>query len=211
VVTVVVLAKEPVAGRVKTRLCPPYSPEQAADLARAALADTIATVDAWAPDATLCALDGEPGDWLPATWTVRPQRAGNLGDRIAGAFDDAAALSNGPVLLIGMDTPQICAADLSAAATALEDADAVLGAAADGGWWLLGLHHPDASLVTGIPTSRSDTGARQRARLVEHGLRVADLPVLHDVDTADDAELVAGLAPNTRFAAIVRRLNAAVA
>lgn len=210
-VTVVILAKEPVAGRVKTRLCPPYSPEQAADLARAALVDTVAAVDAWAPDAAVCSLDGTRGDWLPATWTVRAQREGDLGDRIAGALDDAFAVSDGPVLLVGMDTPQLCPDDLAAAAAALEGADAVLGPAADGGWWLLGLHRADPSLVTGIPTSRPDTGMRQRNRLVEHGLRVADLPVLRDVDTAADADGVARLAPNTRFASVVRQLSVAVA
>jgi hypothetical protein len=210
-VTVVVLAKEPRSGRVKTRLCPPYSLDQAAHLARAALADTIAAVDAWGPDLSVCALDGERGDWLPASWTVRTQRDGDLGERIAGALDDAFAIAGGPVLLIGMDTPQICPAHLDAAATALASADAVLGPAADGGWWLLGLHRPDRSIVTGIPTSRADTGAQQRTRLVEHGLRVADLPVLRDVDTAADADEVAALAPETRFASVVRRLTEAVA
>lgn len=210
-VTVVVLAKEPVPGRVKTRLSPPYSPDQAAELARAALADTCAAVDALAPDTALCALEGERGDWLPASWTVRGQRDGDLGDRIAGALDDAFAVGGGPVLLVGMDTPQVTPSHLSAALAALEDADAVLGPAADGGWWLLGVHRPDASLVSGIPTSRSDTGELQRARLVERGLRVADLPVLRDVDTAADAEEVAGLAPYTVFASVVRRLTEAVA
>lgn len=210
-VTAVVLAKAPVAGRVKTRLTPQYTPDQAAELARAALTDTIAAVDAWRTSAAVCALDGEPGDWLPASWTVLPQRAGDLGDRIAGALDDAFAVGGGPVLLVGMDTPQLCPAHLAAAASALESADAVLGPAADGGWWLLGLRRPDAALVTGVPTSRADTGARQRARLVEHGLHVVDLPVLRDVDTAADADEVARLAPETRFASVQRRLSRAVA
>lgn len=210
-VTVVVLAKEPVPGRVKTRLCPPYSAEQAAGLAHAALLDTVAAVDAYAPTAAVCALAGRPGPWLPPAWTVVRQRAGDLGDRIAGALSDAFRVGGGPVLLVGMDTPQLTAANLVGAHEGLTDADAVLGPAADGGWWLLGLHRPDASLVRGVPTSRIDTGARQRARLVEHGLRVADLPTLRDVDTADDADAIAGLAPGTHFAAALRRCRESAA
>lgn len=210
-VTVVVLAKEPVAGRVKTRLCPPYSPGQAAALARSALRDTVAAVEAVAPDRMVCALDGARGDWLPQSWPVVPQRDGDLGDRIAGALDDAFTVGGGPVLLVGMDTPQLTPADLSGALAALDHADAVLGPATDGGWWLIGLHAVDPSLVTGIATSRADTGARQRARLVERGLRVADLSLLRDVDTAADADAVARLAPATHFARLVGRLTRAAA
>lgn len=207
--TMVVLAKEPVPGQVKTRLCPPYSLQQAADLARAALTDTIDTVSALPGARPVCALQGAPGSWLPAGWTVVAQRHGDLGDRIAGALDDAYAAHGGPVLLVGMDTPQLTVSLLQQAVDALVGHDAVLGPAADGGWWLIGLHRPDATLVTGIPTSRDDTGARQRERLRSRGLRVADLPVLRDVDTAADATTAAALAPGSRFAAELGRIGAA--
>ena len=86
------IAKEPVAGRVKTRLCPPCTPEQAARLARAALEDTLAACDRAAGGARrVLVLDGRPGAWLPPGWDVLPQRGGDLAERLAAAFEDAAA------------------------------------------------------------------------------------------------------------------------
>lgn len=197
--TLLLLAKEPVPGRVKTRLTPPCTPEQAAAVAAAALRDTLDAVLAVPGCRPLLVLDGRPPAWLPPGLAVVPQVPGGLDARLAGAF---AAAGDGPALLVGMDTPQVSAELLGAAVTALGEHAAVFGAAADGGWWALGLRRPDPDLLRGVPTSRPDTGARQRARLLEAGLGVADLPVLTDVDTAADADAVAGLAPATRFAAL---------
>jgi hypothetical protein len=99
-----------------------------------------------------------------------------------------------------MDTPQLTPSLLI---VDWEVADAWFGPAADGGFWALGLRVPDPALVRGVPMSTADTGARQRARLLAAGLRVADLPVLRDVDTAADAVAVARQAPGSRFAARV--------
>lgn len=204
--TLLLLAKEPVPGRVKTRLTPPCSPEQAADLAAAALRDTLDAVLAVPGCRPLLVLDGRPPAWLPAGLAVVPQVPGDLDERLAGAF---AAAGPGPALLVGMDTPQVGADLLAEAVRALDEHDAVFGAAVDGGWWALGLRRSDPGLLRGVPTSRSDTGTRQRARLLEAGLRVADLPVQRDVDTAADADAVAALAPDTRFAALWRAASAA--
>jgi glycosyltransferase A (GT-A) superfamily protein (DUF2064 family) len=141
-------------------------------------------------------LDGEPGPWLPPGFDVVPQCGGGLDERLPGAF----AAVRGPALLIGMDTPQLTPALLR---VDWEVADAWFGPAADGGFWALGLRVPDPALVRGVPMSTADTGARQRARLLAAGLRVADLPVLRDVDTAADAVAVARQAPGSRFAARV--------
>jgi glycosyltransferase A (GT-A) superfamily protein (DUF2064 family) len=209
-VTVLVMAKEPIPGRVKTRLTPPFAPEQAAEIAAAALADTLTAVGALArlPGVgtvrPVLVLDGAPGPWLPAPIDVVAQAAGPFDARLAAAFDGA----DGPTLLIGMDTPQVTPALLADACRRLTDADAVFGPAADGGWWALGLRRPDGRLLRGVVTSRPDTGARQRDRLADAGLRVADLPVLRDVDTAPDADEVARLAPGGRFAAAVRAASA---
>lgn len=198
-ITLLVIAKQPVPGRVKTRLVPPCTYEQAAALAEAALADTLHTVAAVPARRRILVLDGSPGPWLPAGFDVVPQRGGPLDERLANAF----AAVRGPALLIGMDTPQVTADLLTAD---WHDADAVFGPAADGGFWALGLRVPDPALLRGVPMSRADTGAIQRARLIEGGLRVADLPQLRDVDTAADAVAVARLAPQSRFAARVREL-----
>ncbi|MFJ9174335.1 DUF2064 domain-containing protein [Streptomyces sp. NPDC102360] len=198
-----VIAKEPRPGRVKTRLTPPFTPEEAADLAEAALADTLDAV-AQAPAARrVLVLDGEPGPWLPPGFEVVPQCAGGLDERLAAAFAGCA----GPALLIGMDTPQV---DPDLLTVDFADCDAWFGPALDGGFWALGLADPDPGLLRGVPMSTAYTGAAQRARLVEAGLRVRDLPPLRDVDTADDAAAVAAQAPHGRFAARLARCTTGV-
>jgi glycosyltransferase A (GT-A) superfamily protein (DUF2064 family) len=203
-VDLIVLAKEPVPGRVKTRLCPPCSPREAADIAAAALADTLAAALASGADRVVLALDGRPGAWCPPGVAVVSQGGGGLDRRLAAAW----AATAGPAVQVGMDTPQVAASDLGAAMAALGEpaTDAVLGAADDGGWWAIGLHRPHPLAFDGVPMSRPDTGARQRARLVALGLRVRPLPTRTDVDTWSDAVAVATAAPDTRFADAVRRL-----
>ncbi|MGD3108180.1 TIGR04282 family arsenosugar biosynthesis glycosyltransferase [Streptomyces sp. YGL11-2] len=206
--TILVIAKEPRPGRVKTRLTPPYTPDQAAELAEAALRDTLRAVRAMPARRRVLVLDGRPGSWLPAGFDVRPQCAGGLDERLAAAF----AATTGPALLLGMDTPQVTPALLAPALApdAWRHCDAWFGAAADGGFWALGLAAPDPRLLRGVPMSTATTGAVQRARLTAAGLRVRDLPVLRDVDTAADAAAVAAAAPGGRFAATLARLTTAV-
>ncbi|MGE5135739.1 MAG: TIGR04282 family arsenosugar biosynthesis glycosyltransferase [Gemmatimonadota bacterium] len=199
--TLLVIAKQPVPGRVKTRLVPPCTHEQAAALAEAALTDTLHTMLMVPARRRVLVLEGEPGPWLPAGFEIVPQCGGPLDERLASAF---AAVS-GPALLIGMDTPQVTPGLLTVDWRA---ADAWFGPAADGGFWALGLRVPDPALLRGVPMSTPATGAVQRARLLAAGLRVADLPRLRDVDTAADAVAVACEAPRSRFAARARALAA---
>ena len=197
--TLLVIAKQPVPGRVKTRLVPPCTHEQAAALAEAALADTLHAALMTPARRRVLVLDGAPGPWLPRGFDVMPQCSGPLDERLAAAF---GAVS-GPALLVGMDTPQITPDLLT---VDWQAADAWFGPAADGGFWALGLREPDPELLRGVPMSTDTTGAVQRARLVGAGLRVADLPPLRDVDTAADAVAVARQAPRTRFAVRARAL-----
>ena len=199
--TLLVIAKQPVPGRVKTRLVPPFTHEQAAALAEAALADTLHIVAMAPARRRLLVLDGAPGAWLPAGFDIVPQCRGLLDERLADAFTAV----HGPALLIGMDTPQVTPDLLT---VDWQGADAVFGPAADGGFWALGLRAPDPALLRGVPMSASCTGAIQRARLVAAGLRVVDLPLLRDVDTAADAMAVARQAPRSRFAARAREFAA---
>jgi glycosyltransferase A (GT-A) superfamily protein (DUF2064 family) len=133
---------------------------------------------------------------------VVDQGQGPLADRLATSWSATA----GPALQVGMDTPQVSAADLDRAMARLVDGSgqAVLGPAEDGGWWALGLRRPHRAAFRGIPTSRPDTGQRQLARLRRLGLRPALLAVERDVDTWDDALAVAAQAPGSAFAAAVR-------
>jgi len=215
-----VLAKMPEPGRVKTRLCPPLTPAEAADLAAAALLDTLDAACAVPGGRVLVALAGR---WSAAVraaelaaalsdTTTCVQRGPDLGHRIAAAHCAAASrLPGRPVLQIGMDTPQVEPALLAEAAEPLHRGavDAVLGPATDGGWWALGLRDPRAaSAVAHVPTSRDDTGERTGRALRTAGLRVSLLPELTDVDTATDATAVARIAPWTRFAGAVAGLSA---
>lgn len=212
---VIVLAKAPEPGRVKTRLWPPATPSEAADLAAAALLDTLDAVEGVPGVELVVALTGRlaraarRAELVAAVHGRRivPQRGDGLGERIAAAHLDTAALLPGlPTLLVGMDTPQARPALLAACLDRLRvpGTDAVLGPAADGGWWGLGLRDPGAArLVAAVPTSRDDTGERTLLALRDAGLRVGLLPELTDVDTAADARTVAGAAPGGRFAAAV--------
>ncbi len=201
------IAKAPVPGRVKTRLMPPCTADQAAALAAAALADTVAAMAAvGGPRRRVVVLDGEPDGWIPEAFEVVAQRGGGLAERLAGAFEDVG----GPALLIGMDTPQVTGPLLEAGLLALDaGADAVLGLAPDGGYWAIGLREPDARVFAGVPMSEPATGAVQQSRLETLGLSPARLPALRDVDTIEDARTVAATTPGSRFAAALAELEPA--
>lgn len=193
-----VVAKAPVPGRVKTRLGAHVGMESAARLAAAALLDTIAACRSAFAECHL-ALDGDLDDAVQsdalrgslAGWTVHPQRGDGLGQRLAQAHLDAAG--PGPTVQVGMDTPQLTAADLYAVAEAASGGDAVLGPATDGGWWVLALTDPSAAAVlTDVPMSRPDTFARTREALTAAGHTVRVGHELTDVDTVDEATRVAG-------------------
>ncbi len=206
-----VVAKAPVTGRVKTRLGRSVGMERAARLAAAALLDTMA-VCAAAYGVTRChlALDGDLADaehadeLLEATagWTVHPQRGDDFATRLVNAHEDTAAAAGAPVVQVGMDTPHLRAHTLTEVGSRLTHPDAaVLGPAADGGWWLLGVGGPHLVAHLGeVPMSQSHTGELTRAALVRAGARVSLVETLRDVDEVIDAESVAAAAPSTRFA-----------
>jgi rSAM/selenodomain-associated transferase 1 len=199
-----VIAKEPVPGRVKTRLTPPCTPEQAAALARAALEDTLAAAGAVAHRARLVlVLDGRPGEWVPDGFEIVPQRGDGLAERLAAAFADAG----GPAFLVGMDTPQVTPALLAAGLDAVLAGEAAFGAALDGGYWGIGLREPDARVFHDVPMSAANTGAVQRARLAILGLRTRVLPPLRDIDTIEDARAVAREAHGGRVAATLAEIE----
>jgi len=200
----VVIAKAPLPGRSKTRLCPPCTPQEAAALAEGALRDTLAALVAVPGDARrVLVLEGAPGRWLPDGIDVVAQRGDGLAERLANAFADVG----GPAFLVGMDTPQVTPGQLAAGLAALRDHDAALGRAPDGGYWGIGLRSPDPSVFAGVPMSAEETGAVQAARLRDLRLRTARLPVLRDVDTIADARAVAAQAPSSTFAAVLRAID----
>jgi rSAM/selenodomain-associated transferase 1 len=200
-IQLLVMAKVPLPGRVKTRLCPPCSPEQAAAVAAAALTDTLDAVSATPAVRRILVIDGQ---WsAPAGWAIATQRGDRLGQRLAHAYGDTA-LPGIATVLVGMDTPQLNCGHLAAVAAALDDSDAVLGPAADGGWWVLGLRDPEhGAALASVPMSSAHTGLYTTAALRARGLTVRLVSTLTDVDTAADARTVAAACPDSRFAAAV--------
>jgi rSAM/selenodomain-associated transferase 1 len=194
--SLLVIAKDPQAGRSKTRLCPPCTPQQAATLAAAALSDTLDVVLQTPARRRVLVLDGAPDRWRRPGLEIIIQRGRDLAERLSNAFADVAE----PALLVGMDTPQLRPALLRDGLDALHRYDAVLGSAPDGGYWSVGLRrwHPHA--FRGVPMSTPETAAHQRRRFAELGLRVHEQPPLRDVDTIIDAHAVAAETPASRFA-----------
>lgn len=135
---------------------------------------------------------------------MRRQAAGGLDERIAAVLD---ALAGERVVLVGMDTPHLNVAVLDRLAREPWPADAWFGPADDGGFWLLGPAGSRGDVVRGVPMSRNDTGARQRARLIDAGLRIADLDAMRDIDTYEDLTHVAALVPGSATAGVLARLG----
>jgi glycosyltransferase A (GT-A) superfamily protein (DUF2064 family) len=208
-----VVAKAPVPGLAKTRLAASIGDDAAADVAAAALLDTLDAVAATPVAARVVAFTGDldraaRADELRArltSFTVVGQRGDGFADRLVHAHEDAAAASGLPVLQIGMDTPQVTAELLASCAGQLIANGAVLGMAGDGGWWALGVPTAvTAACLAGVPMSRSDTGAKTLIALQDTGVEVTMLTELDDVDTIDDVEAVqAASPPSGRFARLV--------
>lgn len=201
------MAKAPVPGVSKTRLAATIGDDAAADVAAAALLDTIAAAaDTVGAGSCVLALAGDLADGSRADdvraalagWTVVEQRGDGFDERLAHAHADTG---DGPLLQVGMDTPQVTPDLLRAAAARLADGDTVLGAAEDGGWWVLGRHDAGAAeALRGVAMSSDTTYDDTRAALLARGLSVASTAVLRDVDERADADAVALAAPGTRFA-----------
>jgi glycosyltransferase A (GT-A) superfamily protein (DUF2064 family) len=212
-----VVAKAPVAGLAKTRLSPPATPVEAAEIAAAALLDTLDAVLSTPGVTPVVAMTGDLSAaqrsselaGVLARCTVFPQRGEGFADRLATAHADVARSFPGrAVFQIGMDTPQVDPELLGSAVSALASgAECVLGRASDGGWWGLGLRDPMvASVLRSVPMSCADTADRTAAALSGIGVRVGELPVLSDVDTMDDALRVVATCPSGRFALAVEGL-----
>ncbi len=196
---VLVFAKLPRAGRVKTRLLGDLSPSRAADLAVAFLDDLAQRLANQSFDLRL-AWALEPGDPVPApTAPTAPtaiiQRGADLGERMSTAFDEAFATYD-QVAIVGADLPDLSPATCLEAFAALDrGAEIVLGPATDGGYYLIAADAPPPTeLFAGIAWGGDGVLAATRARCVERGLAVALLAPADDVDTpADLARLAARL------------------
>ncbi len=201
--------RHPKPGRVKTRLVPPLTFVEAADIAgrgarrhpRRCRWPASATAS-WSPSTAT-------GPVVPIALTVVAQRGADFTERLADAWTYAGRGPSARTVQIGMDTPQVRAADLDAAFVAVETpgVDTALGLAADGGWWVLAMRGADPGVFHGVPMSTPRTGLAQLAALEARGRSVALLPTLRDVDEVADIPEVAAAAPDTRFAAFAHSLG----
>ncbi|MCV7409629.1 glycosyltransferase involved in cell wall biogenesis [Mycobacterium florentinum] len=211
-VTLLVVAKAPEPGRAKTRLAATVGDRVAAEIAAAALLDTLDAVAAAAVASRVVALTGDLDAAADATqirqrfesFRVIEQRGDDFADRLANAHADAA--EGFPVLQIGMDTPQVTAELLTDCARRLLQAPAVLGPADDGGWWVLGVQSPSmAECLRTVPMSQPDTGELTLKALRDNGIDVVAVQRLSDVDTVDDIAAVReACGPVSRFARVTR-------
>lgn len=206
-----VVAKAPVPGLAKTRLAASIGDEAAAEIAAAALLDTLDAVAAAPLQARVVAMTGDLAAACASeeirnrldAFTVVPQRGDEFADRLANAHLDAAdAAGTRRVVQIGMDTPQVSADMFTECARELLGTDAVLGLADDGGWWVLGVSDAElANCLRTVPMSQSDTGALTLAALCAKGIDVTRVAELPDCDTVDDIGAVRRqCAAGSRFA-----------
>lgn len=200
-----IVAKTPEPGRVKTRLCPPCTTLQAAEIAAAALADTMDAVDRTVADPPwagrvrrVVLLDGQPGEWIPDGYAVIAQRGDGLAERLANGFDDL-----GPGVIVGMDTPG-AGRWLGDALSAVSAGCDAIGLALDGGYWVIGLATIDRAVLDRIPMGESHTGIAQLRRL--HDLRrpVRMMPMTRDLDDLDDLRAHARSCVSGRLAVAAR-------
>lgn len=211
-VSLLVVAKAPEPGRAKTRLAAMVGDRVAAEIAAAALLDTLDAVAAARVAARVVALTGDLDAAAAAaeirqrleSFTVIPQRGDDFAARLANAHADSA--DGYPVLQIGMDTPQVTAELLTNCARRLLDAPAILGLAHDGGWWVLGLGAPAmAECLRTVPMSQPDTGELTLNALRDNGIDVTQVQRLADVDVVDDVDAVRdACGAFSRFARVTR-------
>jgi len=187
---VLVFVRAPEIGKVKTRLAREIGGAEALRIYRRLGSHAVAQADGASavlrihytpehdPDAVV--------DWLGAGRVYLPQPSGDLGDRIAAAFEAAFRDGHAPVVIVGSDIPDLSTARIDRALSLLEDHPVVVGPASDGGYWLLGLREPRPSLFRGIPWSTPRVLAMTLERLRAEGVEPALLPRLTDVDEAKD-------------------------
>lgn len=186
---VIVFAKAPVPGRVKTRLIPALGPEGAAALARRMLERTLGEALATGMAVELCG-DPDPGEWHDGPGVaLEAQGAGDLGERLTRAAKRVLSAGD-DVILIGTDCPALDAARLGDAARALGRFDAVINPTLDGGYALLGLSRFDPSIFAGIDWSTDRVAGQTVGRLVALGWTVAVGETLRDIDEPADLEVM---------------------
>jgi len=185
----IVFAKAPVVGNVKSRIANVVGAETACEIYTTILRKTFSQLRTFldlevriTPDALVAQFE----EFTNTSWQRKPQGEGSLGERLHRAFIEAFEADSERVVIIGSDCPDVTATDIKMARQALENCDLVLGPAVDGGYWLIGLRRPCMELFQSIEWS-SDKVLRQTLQHAEAAnLRVHLLRELSDIDTIED-------------------------
>jgi hypothetical protein len=191
-----VFTRYPEPGKTKTRLIPLLGAEQAANLQRQLTEYTLAQVEQLQRIQRISTVIYYAGgdrslmtQWLGSQWDLRSQQAGDLGARMAGAFQDAFAENMKKVVIIGIDCPDLTSEILQKAFLSLDHRDCVLGEAIDGGYYLLGMGQFYPALFDAMPWGSDRVFALTRQRMVQMGGSVGLLPRLRDLDRPEDLEI----------------------
>jgi len=189
----ILFARFPIAGRVKTRLIPALGAERAAALHRRLVLRIFRTALAFCRRQSVeleIRFDGgserEMSHWLGDGWLCRRQSDGDLGQRMAHAFEDSFQEGTTAAVIIGSDCPMLAPEILATAFRSLEKAPAVFGPATDGGYYLIGLRRLVPDLFQNIPWGTESVFARSREILEHAGIKPVLLEPLDDIDRPDD-------------------------
>lgn len=195
---IIVMARAPCVGQVKTRLVPALDAEAAASLARCFVQDTVSKAGQIVRDVIVAFTPAEGRAVLeplaPPDVIWAEQKGNDLGDRLEGAIEHAGARGFSPILVIGTDSPTLPASSLESAVRLLASghADVVLGPTDDGGYYLVGLRQPSCSLFRDVPWSTPRAYAWTADNARRAGLRLISLPRWYDVDTPADLARLRG-------------------
>ena len=213
--TLLVVAKQPAPGQTKTRLCPPLTHAQAAELYDCFLRDTLAIMRE-VPD-VCCVIGYLPEDaqgyfrQLAPDMELSPQRGASLGERLDHILTETLLGGSQRAVVMDSDSPTLPAAYLSQAFEDLADADVILGPTQDGGYYLIGMKQPQPHLLRLVQMSTPHVLADTLALAESSGLTVSLLPTWYDVDTIGDLHKlngeIAGLSANGSAAATRRWLS----
>jgi rSAM/selenodomain-associated transferase 1 len=194
--TLLVVAKRPIPGQTKTRLCPPLTPSQAADLYGCFLSDTLDTMRK-VPDVQRV-IGFLPEDARGYFIQIAPdmdlvrQSGKSLGERLDNLLTDALVGGATRAVVMGSDSPTLPVAYLSQAFERLEGADVVLGPTRDGGYYLIGVKQPQPHLLRQVEMSTSHVLADTLRLAKASGLVISLLPNWYDVDTIADLDVLEG-------------------
>jgi uncharacterized protein len=198
----VIFAKAPVPGQVKTRLCPPLTPDEAATLQGTLVLDVVEksrSVERQMARYLACSpsqehpffkvMEGRHG------LRLLDQQGDDLGARMAGVFAELFQAGYQPVVMVGTDVPAMPSGVLLEARDALARHDVVLGPAEDGGYFLIGLKKPAPELFKDIPWSTGEVRALTLKKAAALGLTVAELAANRDLDRVEDLTALAQMVP----------------